>query len=387
MRHVAILAFYFLIIAEGYSQTKKSHKDDNKNTIYQIDSLVQSLISSKKSAGFMLGIQIQGNKPYLKEYGVTDVQTKRPVKANSIFRIASVTKPMTAVAIMTLVEKGKLSLTDKLSTFFKDFPNGDKITIYHLLSHTSGIPNWWEGGMPSDEPKDFPMCQQPHLYLQRMKTTSFFEPGSKHSYSNSGYVLLGEIIERVSGMNYEKYLRSTIFSKAGMKNTMIENEKNKNANWVNGYKQNSPTDTAFSAPDVYAMPFAAGALRSNAIDLLRFLSAFNAGKLVKEATTKSMTAQAVTNSGLLVYDAMYFPPDFTPPSPPAHIKKYGYGLGFSLMEIYGVPVVWHSGGIAGFNAIMIYLPKTKTKIVLLSNTENGIMPAWEELQKVIIKFN
>ncbi len=386
MRHVAILAFCFLIIAQGYSQTKKSRKDDNKNTIYQIDSLVQLLISSKKSAGFMLGIQVQGNKPYLKEYGVMDVQTKQPVKANSIFRIASLTKPITAVAVMSLVEKGNLSLTDKLSTFFKDFPNGDKITVYHLLSHTSGIPNWWEGGMPSDEPKDFPMCQQPHLYLQRMKTTSFFEPGSKHSYSNSGYVLLGEIIELVSGMSYETYLQATIFKKAGMENTMIENKKNENTNWVKGYKQNSPTDTTFSTPDVYAMPFAAGALRSNAMDLLQFLSAFSDRKLLKGSTLKRMTVQAATNSGIPVYDAMYFHPDFTPPNPPAHIKKYGYGLGFSLMEIYGVPVVWHSGGIAGFNAIMIYLPKTRTKIVLLSNTENGIMPIWEELQKVMIKF-
>lgn len=380
MRHVVIIAFYFLIISEGYSQAKKSQKADNKNAIHQIDSLIQSLINSKKSAGFTLGIQIHADKPYLKEYGVSDVQTKQPVKSTSIFRIASVTKPMTAVAIMSLVEKGKLSLNDKLTKFFKDFPNGNKITIYHL-------PNWWDGGMPTNEPKDFSMCKQPHLYLQQMKSTSFFEPGSKHSYSNSGYVLLGEIIELTSGMSYETYLHAAIFKKAGMKNTMIENEKNENANWVKGYKQNSSTDTTFSAPDIYAMPFSAGALRSNASDLLRFLSAFNEAKLVKDSTIKSMTAQAVTNSGLPVYDAMYFPPDFTPPNPPAHIKKYGYGLGFSLMEIYDVPVVWHSGGIAGFNAILMYLPKTKAKIILLSNTENGIVPIWEELQKIIVKFD
>jgi D-alanyl-D-alanine carboxypeptidase len=383
MKFINLSILYLLVISTSSAQAVRK----NASTIQKIDSLVQSLITNKKSAGFMIGIQTGTDKPYLKEYGVTDVQTKRPVKTSSIFRIASVTKPITAVAVMSLVEKGKLSLTDKLSTFFKDFPNGDKITIYHLLSHTSGIPNWWEGGMPSDEPKDFPMCQQPHLYLQRMKTTSFFEPGSKHSYSNSGYVLLGEIIERVSGMSYEKYLQSTIFNRTGMKSTMIENEKNKKANWVKGYKQNLPTDTTFSSPDVYAMPFAAGALRSNTTDLLLFLSALNEGKLLRKSTLKDMTAYAVTNSGVPVYDAVYFPPDFTPSNPPAHIKKYGYGLGFSLMEIYDVPVVWHSGGIAGFNSIMMYLPKTETKIVLLSNTENGIMPIWEELQRNIVKLN
>jgi D-alanyl-D-alanine carboxypeptidase len=106
---------------------------------------------------------------------------------------------------------------------------------------------------------------------------------------------------------------------------------------------------------------------------------------LKCASINAMTTPALTSSGVPVYDAVYFPKGMTPPTPPPHIKKYGYGLGFSLMEIYGVPVVWHSGGIAGFNAIMMYLPQSKTKIVLLSNTENGIMPVWEDLQKVIVK--
>jgi D-alanyl-D-alanine carboxypeptidase len=277
MRIICIISSFLLVLTSNMQAQKPS----NKRTIQQIDSLIQSLISTKKSAGFMLAIQEKGAKPYFKEYGVTDVETQQPVKSTSIFRIASVTKPFTAVAVMQLIEKGKLSLTDKLSKFFKDFPNGDKITVYHLLSHTSGIPNWWEGEMPSDEPKDFPMCKTPHLYLQKMKNTSFFEAGTKHAYSNSGYVLLGEIIEIVSGMTYEKYLQTYIFSKAGMTNTMVENEENKNTNWVKGYKQNSPTDTVFSAPDVYAMPFAAGALRSNPADLLRFMNAFYSKKLLK----------------------------------------------------------------------------------------------------------
>lgn len=374
----------FLLVFTSNAQTNKIN---NAHQIHQIDSLIQSLITNKKSAGFMLGIQVKGEKPFFKEYGVTDVQTQDPVKPSSIFRIASITKPITATAVMQLIEKGQLSLTDRLSKFFKDFPNGDKITIYHLLSHTSGIPNWWEGGMPSNEPKDFPMCPQPHVYLQQMKNTSFFEAGTKHAYSNSGYVLLGEIIEIVSGMPYEKYLQTHIFNKAGMHNTMVENEKNTNPNWVKGYKQNSPTDTVFSAPDVYAMPFAAGALRSNTVDLLLFLNALNSGKLIKRSNVKAMQASALTSSGVPVYDAVYFPKDMTPPTPPPHIKKYGYGFGFSLMEIYNVPVVWHSGGIAGFNSIMMYLPKSKTKIVLLSNTENGIMPVWEDLQKIIATFN
>jgi D-alanyl-D-alanine carboxypeptidase len=387
MKTLLSITYLFLFVFTAKAQTNKHLGIDlNKKYILQLDSLFQSLITHKKSAGLMMGIQNNDAKPYFKEYGFSDLQAGKTIDRNNTFRIASVTKPFTAVAIMSLVEKGKLSLSYKLSKFFKDFPNADKITIYHLLSHTSGIPNWWEGGMPSNEPKDFPMCKNPHLYLEKMKNTSFFEPGTKHYYSNSGYVLLGEIIEIVSGMDYENYLKLSIFMKAGMLNTMVENAQNRNVNWVKGYKQNSPTDTTFLAPDEYAMPFSAGSLRSNSLDMFRFLNALYEGNLIKLSTLKTITDYATTNSGLPVYDAMYFPKEFSPPNPPDYIKKYGYGLGFSLMEIYKTPVVWHSGGIAGFNSILMYIPKSKTKIILLSNTENGIMPIWEEIQKIIVKF-
>jgi D-alanyl-D-alanine carboxypeptidase len=117
------------------------------------------------------------------------------------------------------------------------------------------------------------------------------------------------------------------------------------------------------------------------------MNALHSGKLIKRSNLKAMSSSALTSSGVPVHEAVYFPEDMSPPTPPPHIKKYGYGLGFSLMEIYNIPVVWHSGGIAGFNSIMMYLPQSKTKIVLLSNTENGIMPVWEDLQKIIATFN
>jgi D-alanyl-D-alanine carboxypeptidase len=381
MRPMLIILLFFTFSVRNNAQT-----GDNQKYINQIDSLLNTLITEKKSAGLMAGISINGSTPHFKEFGVSDIVTMQKVNSNSLFRIASVTKTITAVAIMSLAEKGKLKLTDKLSKFFKDFPKGDSITIYQLLSHTSGIPNWWEGEMPKDEPKDFPMCKNPHLYLQRMKTTSFFSPGTKHYYSNSGFILLGEIIEQVSGLSYEEYLKKNIFDKAGMQNTFVEKKDTANVNSVRGYKQNSPTDTAFFDPDIYAMPFAAGALRSNTKDMLQFIDALYGGKLIKKSNVKLITSYAVTAAGVPVYNAMFFPGNFTPPPPPDHIKKYGYGLGFSLMEIYNTPVVWHSGGIAGFNSILMYIPKTKTSIILLSNTENGLMPVWEDLQKLFIKL-
>ena len=171
-----------------------------------------------------------------------------------------------------------------------------------------------------------------------------------------------------------------------MKHTEVEYSANAKKNWVRGYKQNLPTDTTFSDPDIYAMPFAAGALRSNSQDMINFLDALVKGKLVKNSTLSQMTKYAETKNGIPVYEAMFFQNNFTPAPAPNHIQKYGYGLGFNLMEIYNEPVIWHSGGIAGFNSILIYIPKSKIQIILLSNTENGIMPIWEDLQKVFVKL-
>lgn len=165
---------------------------DNQNIakIHELDSLIQNLISDKKTAGFAFGIQIEDAKLITKEYGFADLGASRRVSSTDQFRIASITKPFTATAILHLVELGKLSLTAHVDKFFPTYPNGKNISVYQLLSHTSGIPNWWEGGMPENGPKNFPMCDNPHQYLQKMKNGSLFEPGEFYSYSNSGYVLL-----------------------------------------------------------------------------------------------------------------------------------------------------------------------------------------------------
>lgn len=378
---ISLLLSSLLLTGSAFGQSPQLQ---DKPIIQAIDSLVQTLLAKKQTVGFMLGIQHGSRKPFLKEYGLADVRAQKPVMSTSKFRIASLTKPFTAVAVMRLIETGQLNLQDKLSRFFKHYPKGDSITIYQLLSHTSGIPNWWEGEMPASTPADFPMCKSQHLYLQDMKKPFLFEPGTKHSYSNSGYVLLGEIIEQVTGMHYIDYLHSAIFKPAGLHHTLLDEGIDRDETWAKGYQKTN--DTLFTEPKGYTMPFSAGSLRSNPEDLIKFLDALYQGKIIKKSTLAQMTTYALTRSGTPVYDAMYFPATFTPPPPPAYLKKYGYGLGFTLMEIYGTAVVWHSGGIAGFNSILLYLPKSKTKIILLANTENGVIPIWEQVQKQIIKF-
>lgn len=359
----------------------------NSARIAEIDRLLRQAVADGKTAGIAYGIQIADGAAITREYGLADAATGRKLAPGDRFRIASITKSLTAVAVLRLVELGKLSLEDTVARFFPEYPNGRNISVYQLLSHTAGIPNWWEGGLPPDTPADFPMCAQPHRYLQAMKTAALFAPGSQYSYSNSGYVLLGEIIEIASGQSYEAVLAQIVFTPADMKDTEMERAGKHSARWVSGYAPDTAKPGSFAAGATYSMPFAAGGLRSTAADLLKFARALRGGHLLTPASVRSMTTYAKLADGRPVYEGEYFPPNAPRGQPPAYIAKHGYGFGFNIMELYGTPAYYHSGGIAGFNSYLIHIPKNRTTIALLANTENGIVPPLEAVLKIATEID
>jgi len=379
MKFTISLLFLFLLSLLACTST-----DANLNT-QKIEKLLDQLIIKKSSVGIDWRMEVDTVIAVNKHFGFSNYETKRPLNQDSKFRIASITKPFTATAILQLVEKKQLSLTDRINKFFPDFPNGDNITIYHLLSHTSGIPNWWEGEMPKSEPANFPMCETPHLYLQQMKKLELFQPGEAFSYSNSGYVLLGEIIELISKMKYDKYLKKNIFQLAGMINTEMEYIEDPQDNWVKGYISKPNDAKIFSKPDIYHMPFAAGGLRSTAEDLLLFINALEMGKLVRMKTFLEMTNYAKLDNGKFVYENLYSP-EGTTINFPSNIKKFGYGLGFQIVENYNKKVISHGGDIAGFNSVLIYIPHNKVKMAILSNTENGILSELQSIEQLAVSI-
>lgn len=348
------------------------------------------MIDGKKSTGAIFGIQIGSSAPIIKTYGFANISTKREVKTNDQFRIASVTKPFTATAIIQLIESGKLSFNDTINKFFPNFPKGKEITIYQLLSHTSGIRNWYDIRMPENTPDNFPMCPEPHKYIEKMDKIFLFDPGMYHSYSNTGYVLLGKIIEKVSGVTYEDYLKEKIFNPSGMVDTEMETTKNASKQWAEGYGYNDSLSNPFIEPEKYPMPFSAGGLRSTAADLLKFITSLNSGKLISDELRAKMTTYAKLNSGKKAVMAnFYFPSDFVMPEIPEGLTEFGYGLGFQLMEKYNTPVAFHVGSISGFQSYLVYIPKSNTTIAMLANTNGdncGIDPKWEEIQKVMVEI-
>jgi len=361
----------------------------NQAKIDSMDILVQGLIDGKKSAGAALGIQIGNSQPIIRTYGYANISEERQVKANDQFRIASITKPFTATAIIQLIEEGKLSFDDKIDRFFPNFPRGGELTIYQLLSHTSGIRNWYDIKMPDPTPDNFPMCAEPHKYIEKMEKIFLFEPGQYHSYSNTGYVLLGEIIEKVSGLTYEAFLKKKIFIPSGMVDTEMETIENISDQWTNGYGYNDSLSNPFIEPETYPMPYAEGGLRSTADDLLKFIRVFNNDKLVSDEYRNQMTSYAKVKDGSdVALDNFYFPSNAVPPELPKYVQKYGYGLGFSRADIYNSIYIWHGGSIAGFLSVLIYLPKSETTLVLLTNTGDpgGYPTIMEDVQRIVTEI-
>lgn len=351
----------------------------------KVDRLVQELISEKLALGVSYGIMVGDSLIMSESYGLAQLEPVVPLSVESSFRIASVTKSFTATAIMQLIESDKISLDTPIESFLPDYPNASRITIYHLLSHTSGIPNWWIGGMPEDEPTNFPMCKMPHKYLARMETPSLFEPGKQYDYSNSGYVLLGEILEHISEQSYEAYLAEHIFQPAGMTHTEMEYQENSQANWAWGYGWNPEQEQPFVGPEPFSsgMPFSAGGLRSTIPDLLKFSTALLEGKLVSQATLDKMMQYSTLNSGEPGFTNLYLPEGHIRRFPP-QTRNWGYGLGFEIAEKFGKKVISHGGDIMGYNAFFMYLPHNDIRFVILSNTEGGIMHKLLDMERALI---
>lgn len=373
------------------SKKKPEHLSIDLKTskqINQIDSLIQQLVLDKHTAGVSFGIQVNDSVPYIASYGIANIENNIKVNNTTLFNIASITKPYTALGIGILVQENKLSFEDTIDQFFPDFPNGHKITIYQLLSHTSGIPESWMGGLPENISSDWTIEPDPHLILQKMNNLSLFEPGTKYSYSSNGYLLLGEIIEQLTGQSYQDFIKQRILKKYGATQSFIEEKGMERTNlWSKGYGI-SVTDSVKNEKSFFKHDFAAyslksfGGLKSNPSELLQLTKALFEGKIVKENILNQMVSYAKTDNGNYVYDELYLPSGFQPPQLPEHLERNGYGLGFSLMTIYGVPVIWHSGGMPGYNAVWVHFPNSNTTLVMCANTDNGLIPEYENIMKI-----
>jgi CubicO group peptidase (beta-lactamase class C family) len=275
-------------------------------------------------------------------YGSANLEWNIPNSPSTKFRIGSLTKQFTAASILLLEERGKIRIEDPVRVYLPDAPAAwDNVTVFSLLTHTSGIPNFTS--FPNYQSwKVFPASAAEVVAFFRDKPLDF-PAGEQFSYSNSGYALLGYLIERISGLSYEQFVAENIFVPLGMKdsgydsNTII-------ANRAAGYSPGAggPVNAAFIDMSV---PYAAGGLYSTTLDLWRWEQALFGGKLLSAGSLLKMT---------------------TP-------YKGNYGFGLAVGTASARRVIFHNGGIEGFNTFLAYYPEDKMTIVVLGNL-NGPAP-------------
>lgn len=281
---------------------------------------------------------------FLGARGSANLEHGTPIEPNMVFRLGSITKQFTSAAIMILVEQGKLALDDPLTKFLPDYPEvGKSVTVEHLLTHTSGIVSYT--GIPGYMQTEIIKVRNVDEMVAVFKDLPIeFAPGEQFAYNNSGYVLLGAIIEKVSGLSYEEFIQQKIFDPLGMTRSYYDNHARIIPDRVSGYG-GAPGEYRNARYLSMTQPYAAGSLLSTVEDLLRWNTALFGGELISQASLKKMTTPYELSSG----------------GP----NSYAYGL--SVTDVRGQHTLSHGGGINGFSTYGLYIPEAKIFVAVLSN--------------------
>ncbi len=284
----------------------------------------------------------QNGKVLLHEgYGLKSVQDSVKNDANTIYQIGSITKQFTAVAILKLQEQKKLSTKDKITKYFPGYPKGDSITIEHLLTHTSGIPNYTNDQTFMAKSATLPISETAMIALFKDKPLDF-SPGTKWNYSNSGYMLLGYIIQRVTKKPYEQVIRDMVFNPLNMQSSGFNFSGLSDARKAKGYFVLSETEHVEASLVDSSVSYAAGAIYSSTGDLYNWYRGLISGRVISKESLKT-ALNPVRN-------------------------KYGYG--FLIDSIHGEQVVSHSGGIFGFTSNLAMVPQDDVFVAMVNNYGN-----------------
>lgn len=310
----------------------------------EINELLKQYTKQNSFNGVVL-VAKKGNVLLEQGYGYKNASAKLLNDSNTTFQIGSITKQFTSAIILQLQEQHKLSVQDKLSKYISDYPNGDSITIENLLTHTSGIYNYTNDDAYMQNSSANPIKLETLISLFKNKPL-YFSPGSKYSYSNSGYVLLGYIIEKVTVKSYFTVVKENIFKPLGMTHTGFDFKNLKSPNKATGYLKLT-TKNIQAAPVVdSSVSYAAGSIYTTAGDLYKWDRALYTNKIIHDSSLQKA---------------------FTP-------YKNNYGYGWVIDSSYGKKVVMHEGGIFGFVSFIARIPADETCIILLENEQSSGLP-------------
>lgn len=334
-----------------------------QNTVDQIDKLMKTYHEYDQFNGSIL-VADNGNIIYSKGLGLANMEWNIPNASNTKHRLGSITKQFTAALILQLVEQEKIDLNAPITKYLDDYPKeqGDKITIHHLLTHSSGIPNYTSLKTFQDiyrnpyTPKEFLTVFQDSILE--------FKPGEKFAYSNSGYFLLGAILEEVSGESYEALLHDNILKPLEMTATGYDHHDRILKNRATGYDREGKNYTNSKYLDM-SLPYAAGSMYSTVEDLYTWDRALYTDKILTQKSRDLMFTMHISTGK----------------------ASYGYGWSIgkeSLLNRDSITVIEHGGGINGFNTLIYRIPQDNHAIILLNNTGRiELFDIAKELTKIL----
>ncbi len=323
--------------------------DELKQRVHE---LATEAINDSASVGLSVAVSVGSEMVVEAGYGAIELEHDVAANADSVFRIGSITKQFTAAAVMKLIEEGaekdgkKLSLEAPM-TDFVDFPTqGHVVTVRHLLTHTSGIKSYT--GLGPEWMRTVPLEMTNDQLLDLVKEKDFdFEPNTEFRYNNSGYFLLGVLIEELSGKDYGDYVAESFFEPLGLTHLRYGSNSAIIRNRAQGYTKDGD-DIVNDDLIGMSQPGAAGALISNAGDLVRWNRALVTGKVVTADSYRQMS------TGHLLADG----------------KDTGYGFGLGVGKLEEHTRISHGGGINGFNSMLSYFPERDLTIAVISNSES-----------------
>jgi len=309
----------------------------------KLDDKISSALQKAGAPSVSVAVVKDGTLFYAKAFGSADLAARRPADVNTRYAVGSISKQFTAAALLLLQEQGKLSLDDRVAKYFPDLTRAGEIAIRQLLSHTSG----YEDYAPQDYiVPDWTRPTTPLAVLDRWaKKPLNFDPGTKWQYSNTNFVLAGEICEKVSGQPLVAFLREKIFQPLGMQSASDwPPEQPADAQAYTRYATGPPRPVKREAEGWY---FAAGELAMTPSDLAKWDIAFLQKKILSEASYQEFTREVKLSNG----DSTH------------------YALGLGLGEIAGIPVLQHGGEVSGFISSNIVLPSRNGAVIVLSNQD------------------
>jgi CubicO group peptidase (beta-lactamase class C family) len=342
-----ILSVQPLLIAQTVNPTNGHSQATGKyeKQLRVFDEFAQKQMALDKTVGVTIGF-MKDDYVWVKGYGYADLENKSPAKAESAYRLASVTKPMTALAILQLVEKGKINLDAEVQTYVPYFPKKPwPITVRQVLGHLGGISHYKN---PANELhiKEHRSTREAIAIFENFDLVA--EPGTRYSYSSYGYNLLGAIIEAASGMSYGDYMKQNIWQPLGMTNTRMDDPLEVIPNRVRGYQLVNGQVKNSELIDISSR-FAAGGTRSTVPDLLKFAKGIIDGRVLKSDTMETMATSMSTRAGRLT----------------------NYGMGWETSPYNGRYIITHSGGQQETRTLLYILPTRKLALAVAVNFEGS----------------